>query len=362
MNRFRIRKQALSPLAFTLVELLVVIAIIGVLVGLLLPATRFSHEAARRMSCSNNLKQLGLALHNYHSNHKQLPMAMGGTDLGPTPNHANASRLSGLVALLPFIEQQAAWESISKPNRFGDVDYPAMGPAPWVMQYDPWRYNIENLMCPSSPNEPAGFGATSFTFSIGDSAREIHRPDAQRGGFACRKTTTFRSINDGLSNTIAMAEIAVLHDRMSKTQFAVKQPASILESPSQCRELADPDRPNYFGADVKLGVQGRGMRWADGAAGFSLANMILPPNSPSCAVMGTQEVDGIYSASSMHQGGCHVLMMDGAVKFVTDSIDAGDAQSPTIATEKSEVPLASPYGLWGAIGSAVGGESIDEDL
>ena len=106
--------------AFTLVELLVVIAIIGVLVGLLLPAVQAAREAARRMSCSNNFKQLGLALHKYHSAYKRLPMQAGGTKQSlPSPNIAppgsNRLNLSWLVGLAPFIEQQALWEQISRP-------------------------------------------------------------------------------------------------------------------------------------------------------------------------------------------------------------------------------------------------------
>ncbi len=168
-DKIHIRTKT-PPHAFTLVELLVVIAIIGLLVGLLLPNVRFSREAARRMSCSNNFKQVGLGLHNYHSSYKRLPSAMAGTDRG------NANRLSGLVAILPFIEQQALWEEIRTPTTIDGVMYPAMGPAPWVGQYTPWKTQIRTLQCPSSPSEPADFGLTSYTFCVGDMARDIHRP------------------------------------------------------------------------------------------------------------------------------------------------------------------------------------------
>ena len=108
---------------FTLVELLVVIAIIGVLVGLLLPAVQAAREAARRMSCSNNFKQIGLAIHNYHSAFKQLPRHGGGTGLQGLPSIGdtrlppgnNQNDLSIFVGLAPFMEQQALWEQISNP-------------------------------------------------------------------------------------------------------------------------------------------------------------------------------------------------------------------------------------------------------
>ena len=117
---------------FTLVEMLIVIAIIGVLLALLLPGTRTAREAARRMSCSNQLKQIGLALHNYHSAHKQLPIAMNG-------RAENEYRIGGLVAILPFVEQQALWEQISSPHGLISGDYSSDAPAPWRTDYKPWQ-------------------------------------------------------------------------------------------------------------------------------------------------------------------------------------------------------------------------------
>ncbi len=114
-------------------ELLVVIAIIGVLVGLLLPAVQAAREAARRMSCSNNFKQIGLGLHNYHSAYDKLPLAGAGTqptvatDAWVATATGNNLRLSMLVGTLPFIEQQALWEQISNPLVAGATTFPSMG-------------------------------------------------------------------------------------------------------------------------------------------------------------------------------------------------------------------------------------------
>lgn len=341
--------------AFTLVEALIVIAIIGVLIGLLLPATRGAREAARRMSCSNNIKQLGLALHNYHSSHKQLPPAMSGT-------HTNANRLSGLVALTPFIEQQALWNTISNPSKLNSVNYPAMGPEPWDVQYDPWLTEIPTLRCPSDPATGGRFGRTNVVFCIGDSARGIHDPAGTRGAFSSHKVLRFDDILDGLSNTIAVGEVATnLGDRSIQGQFAVNGSPEVLENPSSCRDLTDPERPKFFLDQVALSDLGRGGCWADGAAGHGLFNTILPPNSGNVAVGGTIAVDGIYSVSSNHLGGCHVLMADGAVIFMTDSVECGDSTASTPALDVQE-QTKSAYGLWGALGTASMGETIDEQL
>ncbi len=185
---------------FTLVELLVVIAIIGVLVGLLLPAVQAAREAARRMSCSNNFKQIALAIHNYHSAYKQLPIHGAGTDSPGTPNHppvaqassnpsdnwwtnyghSNSWRLSILVGATPFMEQQSLWEQISNPNGEDSVDetitylppnqWPPMGPTTAQIRYKPWVTEIPTLRCPSDPGVglPA-LGRCNYGACLGDS-------------------------------------------------------------------------------------------------------------------------------------------------------------------------------------------------
>ena len=121
----------LNRSAFTLVELLVVIAIIGVLVGLLLPAVQAAREAARRMSCGNNFKQIGLAIHNYHAAYNAIPKHGTGprnetrTTAWHTETTFQHERLGALVAILPFVEQQAMWERISNPSVINGVSFPA---------------------------------------------------------------------------------------------------------------------------------------------------------------------------------------------------------------------------------------------
>jgi prepilin-type processing-associated H-X9-DG protein len=343
--------------------LLVVIAVIGVLVVLLLPNIRVSREAANRMSCANNLKQLGLALHNYYSAHKHLPPALGGTGRGATDLDGNANRLSGLVALLPFIEQQALWEQISVPGKLNGQAYPAMGPAPWVAEYEPWRTEVPTFRCPTAQGDQTLWGLTNYTFCVGDVAEQIHQPETARGVFAGCRTSRWKDITDGLANTIAMSEIGTPSGRLVSGQFAIGQPAGLLADPSSCRRLIDSERPRQYAAGVQLGTPGRGGRWADGAAGFSLVNTILPPNRPSCAIGGSEAVDGFYSTGSFHQGGGNVLMADGVVVFITDSIEAGDQTHRPLSPAQiaADGTIASPFGLWGALGTASAAEEIEED-
>jgi prepilin-type N-terminal cleavage/methylation domain-containing protein/prepilin-type processing-associated H-X9-DG protein len=394
---------------FTLVELLVVIAIIGILVGLLLPAVQAAREAARRMSCSNNLKQIGLAVHNYHSAYKQLPMQNGGTTRPPglpngaerfTPPAANDRMfLSAFVGLTPFMEQQALWELISNPliDQSGGI-YQSMGPDPRkplggpnghsTSRYEPWLTEIPTLRCPSDPGEglPAQ-GRCNYAVCLGDSSHLGHRGEmrdngtfgtwrsratmaAQRGVFVPRRNSKFRDILDGLSNTIAMGEITTdLQDRDIRTT-AARSGVRIWAAGNSntCEDFADPTRPRFYapGTDIASGGQrGRGFCWALGVPFYTGITTITPPNGAQC-LHGTNWVmgQGVFPPSSRHQGGCHVLMADGAVIFINDSIDSGNQESAQARIGNCCLPQgsASPFGLWGALGTRASSETITESF
>ncbi|KAA5546861.1 DUF1559 domain-containing protein [Roseiconus nitratireducens] len=406
--------------AFTLVELLVVIAIIGILVGLLLPAVQAAREAARRMSCSNNFKQIGLAIHNYHSAFKQLPTNMTGTDRcynGDITYNSNRLRLSYLVSLLPFFEQQGLWESISNPSTDlapgintmpGQVTngmWPPMGPAPWRQQYRPWATRIPTLRCPSDPGFGVQLGRTNYAASYGDTFNYVWNGGknergyiqngngngndfdenwmvtraraGQRGFFQGRTEMKFRDVLDGLSNTVACGEIATSLGKREVNADYARQITDLLFNsgsehigvPANCATgpHIDPNRPKFFSqtANVNGGINnGRGARWCDGRIAYAGVQTILPPNSPSCVRNNSDGNHGFFSVGSRHQGGAHVLMGDGAVVFLTDSIESGDQNAPTVCRDGSPngPGFASPYGLWGALGTRANSETIEEQL
>ena len=356
-------------LGLTLIEVLVVVAIIGILAGLLLPATRGAREAARRMTCSNNFKQVGIAIHNYHSAFKQLPAAIGGSGTfypsARLETTDNGGRLSGLVAIVPFVEAQSLWAEISSPHSKNRVAFPAMGPAVSNPNYEPWQRGMATYRCPSDPGTKDTFALTNYTFCIGDSGRDIHVADdrPQRGMFGSQRVLRFRDITDGLPNTIAMGEITTdLNDRGIQGQYAIGQTVSVLDSPVVTGAKVDLQRPSFFRSEVLLSEFGRGGNWADGTAGVSLIQTILPPNRISAAIDDGNADDGIYSVASRHQGGAHVLMADGAVVFISDSIEAGDPSRPVPTTTINVPDSETPYGVWGSLGTRAGQETIPKNL
>lgn len=348
---------------FSIMELLVVTAIIAILLCLFLMNNRGSREAARRMGCSNHFKQIGLALHNYHYAHKHLPVAMWGGDTGTDPFRGNLNRLSGIVTLLPYLEQQPLWEKLSGVVRIEGGFAPAFGPAPWITQYEPWTTEIQTLRCPSDPSRKSKFGRTNYAFSIGDTLRQIHTTEKQRGMFNCTVPTKFSDIKDGLSNSVAMCEIGTENARKIIGQVSMAQPQRILDLPRLCLEVKDSDLPSQIANGTPLVADGRGGRWADGAAPYSLVQTVLPPGSPSCSIGTSETDDGVFSSGSYHQGGAHVLFGDGAVIFITESMDAG-GDLPEYSETDEELAERGIYrfGLWGCLGTIAGNEFIEEAL
>jgi len=355
---------------FTLVELLVVIAIIGILVGLLLPAVQAAREAARRMQCSNNIKQMTLAVHNYESTFSRLPPSQCGTGaVTPVAPHGAAQRfsMSGHYALLPYIEQQNLHQNMTFDNR-----------EPWnggVL----YRTRAQHLNCPSADGfaEPTNAGRergiSSYGFSLGDNyaAGQVIQGTTQerdsaalsalkleirnRGVFG-RYWPKMGEVTDGTSNSIAIAEYDRPSSIMSIGMVVLQAGDPNTTVPLSCRAQWN-GRTWVTQSNVYTGDTARGYRSWDGRNFLSNVTTILPPNSPSCMVWpglsNPHWMPGIYSAGSKHTGGAQVSMLDGSVRFVSQSIDTGNLGLPAPSPALGGM---SPYGVWGAMGSARGGE------
>ncbi|MDB4733301.1 DUF1559 domain-containing protein [Planctomicrobium sp.] len=346
---------------FTLIELLVVIAIIAILIALLLPAVQQAREAARRTQCKNNFKQLGLALHNYHDVYGRFVYRKGGSHgCGGSPR-GNCNRLSGFMGLMPYIDQAPLFNKVAAGGGAGNK--PAGGPEGWSGWGD-WNVTIPALTCPSDGLITDTRRANSYLFNTGDSAINPRDSRTVRGMFGYQRSVKMRDVTDGTSNTIMMSEgvIGANHAPQTATAGSHRYINGLAlgndprTNPGACLALTD---RQYFVAGTSVKSR-RGRAMWDGQVGRVGFNTILPPNSPSCAAGTNPNADsthGAWSASSMHTGGVQVLMADGAVRFVSENIDTGDLTAASLGQGSSG---ASPYGIWGSLGTKGGGEVIGE--
>ncbi|MEX1040699.1 MAG: DUF1559 domain-containing protein [Pirellulaceae bacterium] len=330
---------------FTLVELLVVIAIIGVLVALLLPAVQQAREAARRMQCSNNLKQLGLALHNYHDTHQSFPPRKHGTT-------ANDGRLSAYISLLPFFEQGAMYDLIAAGEPGNGI--PPFGNYPW-QAWAPWDISPQNLKCPSESFSGSAQNHANYSFSAGDLVLNNLNSETPRGLFGRIRGTRFADITDGTSNTIALSERrASQYGLGDKTEARIREGTAtgvggLADSPVAC--LAQANGQFYVNPGSVKGVTG--WPWSDGQMENIGFTTVLPPNAPSCIEGNDPYSDGtttVLPPTSNHPGGVMSVRADGSTHFVSDTIDTGNLGVSSVGAGMS------PYGVWGALGTKSGGE------
>jgi len=347
-----------NPAGFTLIELLVVIAIIAILIALLLPAVQQAREAARRTQCKNNLKQLGLALHNYHDVYNGFPMRQTGLRGRDWLTFTDVS--GAFVALLPYVEQAPRYQSImsqaANSNNLGN--------------YSPWsgdqniRQDIPGFLCPSDTKAPRS-GRTNYRFCAGPWGwRQRHPRDAEEWGGNARMKGMFgngfscnmANILDGTSNTLAMSERIQggndLQDRLEGVgtngtlndgwgDARGQETAADLDAlVALATDAVDPTTKRFKAGRYRdqTWMEIPGERWADGGyyfIGFSTAS---PPNTPS--VMAAADWDRhhmMIPASSRHTGIAQTLMADGSVKAASENIDVG---------------------VWRGLGTRAGGEVV----
>lgn len=360
-------------MGFTLVELLVVIAIIGILVGLLLPAVQAAREAARRMSCSNNLKQLGLALLNYENTYRSFPSRSNGTQTGPMHN---GGRRSGIIGMLPFFEQTAFFDRIQAGDPLATPPILPGGPVPWYPvgtgpgETTMYVQRFGTLQCPSDPSSPdqmdGGRGINNYAFCSGDTLISVGTTGS--GMFFRFRTVRLKDVTDGLSNTIAMSErVAAAFTPGQRTSPTIRE-ASLMNvvllgagNPANCRAAAAAaSAGGRYLPSASPNLKGRfSSIWMDGQVENVGFNTVLGPNSPSCVSgnnPGSDSQHAVLSASSQHPGGVQVVLVDGSVRFVSENIDTGNSSVKPAAGQPS------PYGVWGALGTRAGGEVISGDF
>jgi prepilin-type processing-associated H-X9-DG protein/prepilin-type N-terminal cleavage/methylation domain-containing protein len=322
---------------FTLVELLVVIAIIGVLVALLLPAVQAAREAARRTQCVNNLKQIGIAMHNHHDTHRVFPP---GSEWKVHPDYPTIAamlfRWSSHARITPFIEQYAIYQGLDMDmplyGHDGTTNVTGFGVHPDNQQAV--AQMVATFLCPSDRGrqlDPA-FGSINYMACYGSGAANGATSDAD-GVLFTNSRMRFADILDGTSNTAMFSESLI-------------GPGGDFQNPPFDNPLelvlwvsgGGPTRPSEAGcASPAFAFATRGERWVDGAALYSGYNHWYGPNADQPDCMGRS---GIWKAArSRHPGGVNVLFCDGSVRFVGETIE--------LAT-------------WRALGSRNGGEVVGQ--
>jgi prepilin-type N-terminal cleavage/methylation domain-containing protein/prepilin-type processing-associated H-X9-DG protein len=346
---------------FTLIELLVVIAIIAVLISLLLPAVQSAREAARRAQCINNLKQIGLALHNYHSSNNVFPL--GGSNnadtLAQNPPYSDWCNWGAQTLMLPYMEQAPLYNAVN--FDWACPDYGGLTACNSTV----YATILSSYMCPSDPWVGGKSGnLNSYMASYGTT---ISMPDywpgwtqqGSSGMFAVWMSYGISDCIDGTSNTVAYSEAITGNGQYSTlykgnglmnvggaanawTFDATTNPTPVLAQLQLCST-------SFTTTNLANITPRRGYRWQEGIPGFSMFNHLQVPNDSQypvnyCRVSCSAgcNMDQAYSApaSSYHSGGVNACMADGSVKFVKSSVNRM---------------------TWWALGTRGGGEVISSD-
>ena len=282
---------------FTLIELLVVISICAILIALLLPAVQAAREAARRTVCRNNLKQIGLAIHNYESTFSRFPSGGQGTDFSKSPPGTTFGVHSLFTGILPNVDQGNTYQLLDQHFAYNATP----------QNISAAKHVISEFICPTNawrrtPADNDSFGCTDYapTYYVDiDAARGLRNKHQRAAGALTREYSQHRDVSDGLSNTVFVAEDAGRDERML---------------------------PGHVYTDPVDGQLRRFWRWAepDNAIGVSkgINNNKAPLGGPAdCRWTTTNNCGPFEEVFSFHTGGAQVLLGDASVRFLSESTD-----------------------------------------
>ncbi len=302
------RKSAERLAAFTLIELLVVLLVVGLLVGLVIAGVLRVREAARRMQCSQNLHQIGVAIQSYATAQGSLPMA-----------HLPESGLSFLGSILPYEGQGPLLDLIAS----GGITTAQ-------------SVTVSNYLCPSDGSAPLFGGATNYAGNAGSGVQTF----GYNGAFDTFGVVTPANFTDGMSTTACVSEWLVgppdvLNRNPLRSVFHTPRswmaPDELDLFASACRDL-DP-------LTAELAPPRIGSLWTNGDMGHTLYTHVLPIGQHTC-LNGSLHQEGAWTSKSLHPGGANLMFADGSARFVTSGISLA---------------------IWRALGSRAGGEVVGAD-
>ncbi|MDR2116281.1 MAG: DUF1559 domain-containing protein [Planctomycetaceae bacterium] len=379
----------MKRIGFTLFDLLGIIVITALIVGLLFPLLQASRETARRTMCTDQLKQLGIALKQYHDVHNILPSHK----FGPGSNN----RISAFTMLLLHTGHENIYNEIAEakwqvPWRKEKVDSKGKP----VLDADekqipgPYCTMIPEFLCPT---DPAGFdrvpfmlGYNNYVFSHGDWITGQNEKFS-RGVFTPEIWHTMDDIVDGVTNTLAMSErcAAPQRDRQiyspeirgetnkgiqevleqisirGGVRLDMKEPISEDITKQNLTLCFDTAKDGVFIGDEnipRINREWSGARWADGQHFFTITNTIMPPNGASCATRTNDQSPLLAPPTSYHLTGVNALMLDGQVRFISNNIDYGGDYTGKTCVKEGQ----SPFGIWGALGSIADTKTVDAEV